>query len=102
MKDFLIQNYDKLIGGFVGFTAIVWLWFKAIQKTKSDLKIARIRKDEIVANLSVLLLRQNPEASKNKDFGNFLEQNSEVQKVKAEIEHLESINKVLTFWRTKK
>lgn len=46
MKDFLIQNYDKIIGGVVGLFGIIWLWFKALQKTKSGLKIIKIDRDE--------------------------------------------------------
>ena len=34
MKDFFIQNYDKLIGGFIIFCGIIWAWYKVIQKMK--------------------------------------------------------------------
>jgi len=104
MKDFLIQNYDKLIGGLVVFGGIIWAWFKAIQKTKSDLKITRIEEYEVDRNLTDIFLKQNPDF-KNENFDGDSELNSlnpEVQKIKAKIEHLESVNKVLTFWKLKK
>ena len=100
MKDFLIQNAIGIILGLFTLGGIIWAWFKAIQKNKSDLKIARIKKDEVVANLTAIFFKQNPDILKNEKIGEFLEQNSEVQKIKAEIEHLESIGKVLNFWKT--
>jgi len=100
MKDFLIQNYATLIGGFVGLCAIIFAWFKAIQKTKADLRIARIEKNEATKKSYAKFLKDNPQ------FGHFSDSDvvsldAKVQKIEARIQHLESINRVLNFWKIK-